>query len=206
VHSLGVSNLPSQGPVILATNCDRPEQCMLVLGATDRVIRFLILESSERLPMLLRFLFKPVSLAVLKPKRITPEEIEKALAKAVETLQRGEVVGLPADIPSGVFNLDKFLHELRERMPADVVPVYCGPDENGADRTGAAKSKVWVVFDKPMAYEVPVQNICDRIHAIGDWIGKEVSEGRTPAMPSGEKARSSLGSMLMRGEDVPGHP
>src|SRR5262249_12102980 len=46
VHSLGNSNLPSHGPVILATNCDRPEKCMLVLAATDRVIRFLILETS----------------------------------------------------------------------------------------------------------------------------------------------------------------
>ena len=80
------------------------------------------------------------------------------------------------------------------------------PDDNGIDRNGKEKSKVWVVFDKPMAYEVPVQEICDRIHAIGDWIAKEVGEGRTPAMPSGEKARSSLGSLLMRGEDLPGHP
>src|SRR6185295_18999373 len=73
VHSLGVHNLPSQGPVILATNCDRPEKCLLVLGATDRFIRFLILDSSEeeRLPRYLRFMIRPISLAVLKPKRIT---------------------------------------------------------------------------------------------------------------------------------------
>ena len=206
VQSLGISNLPSQGPVILATNCDRPEKCMLVLAATDRVIRFLILERSERLPILLRFLFKPVSLAVLKPKRITPEAINKALNKAVAILKRGEVVGLPAEIPGGIFDLDKFLHELRERLPTDVVPVYCGPDENGTDRNGSEKSKVWVVFDKPMAYEVPVSQICDKIHAIGDWIAKEEREGRTPAMPSGEKSRSSLGSILLRGEDLPGHP
>jgi len=38
----------------------------------------------------LRFLVRPVSLAVLKPKRITAEAIEKALKTAVEVLQRGD--------------------------------------------------------------------------------------------------------------------
>ncbi|HKB35427.1 MAG TPA: hypothetical protein VKD72_03170, partial [Gemmataceae bacterium] len=207
LHSLGNSNLPSQGPVILATNCDRPEKCMLVLGATDRVIRFLILETStgERLPFILRYLIKPISLAVLKPKRITPEAIGRALDKAVEVLRRGEVVGLPADVPGGVFDLDKFLHELRERMPADVVPVYCGPEDSEL-RNGKEKSRVWVVFDKPLTAEVPSQEIRDKIHALGDWIVTLERAGKTPTMPSGETPKASVASLLERAEDLPGNP
>src|SRR5262249_31108435 len=55
---IGAHTLPSEGPVILATNCERTENCMQVLSATDRFIRFILPESSraDRLPPLLRYL------------------------------------------------------------------------------------------------------------------------------------------------------
>src|SRR5262249_47696597 len=42
---IGVNNLPSEGPVILATNCDRFDDCMQVLAATDRYARFILVEN-----------------------------------------------------------------------------------------------------------------------------------------------------------------
>src|SRR5262249_29105220 len=69
VHAVGVNNLPSDGPVILATNCETPECCLQVLTATDRFTRFILLEHTpeSRLPWLLRYLTKRTHLAVLKP-------------------------------------------------------------------------------------------------------------------------------------------
>jgi hypothetical protein len=73
---------------------------------------------------------KPISLAVLKYKKVTADAIDKGFRTAVDVLQRGEVVGLPTDTADGTFDFDRFLHELRERVPgAKVVPVYCGPDD-----------------------------------------------------------------------------
>src|SRR5207253_8659666 len=39
----GLHNLPTDGPVILATNCDRFDACMSVIAATDRFTRFVLL-------------------------------------------------------------------------------------------------------------------------------------------------------------------
>ncbi len=201
IHVTGVNNLPSEGPVILATNCDRPEKCMLVLAATDRVIRWLLLENAphQRLPLLLRTMVKPISLAVLKPHRQTPEALERALARAVEVLQRGEVVGLPADTESGTFDVEKFLHELRERVPAArVVPVYCGPDDV---RNGKEKGKVWIAFDKPAETEMTAGEIRDHIHRLGDYVLEQDRKGKSPAL-TGETRRPDISLA----EDLPGNP
>src|SRR5207248_11204241 len=44
---IGLHNLPSDGPVILATNCDRFETRMQVVTATDRYTRFILLDSGD---------------------------------------------------------------------------------------------------------------------------------------------------------------
>jgi hypothetical protein len=193
--------MPSEGPVILATNCDRPEKCMLVLGATDRVIRFLLLENSkaERLPWLLRQMVKPISVAVLKYKRVTPDAIDRGLKTAVGVLQRGEVVGLPTDTADGTFDFDRFLHELREAVPAaKVVPVYCGPDEPVA--ADGRKGRVWIAFGKPIDAQLPVAQIRDKIDALGERVAEAERTGRVTL--TGEVARASIALA----EDLPGHP
>src|SRR5262249_14583980 len=66
---VGLQNLPSNGPVVLATNCDRFHECMQIIAATDRYTRFVLFESARdngpRRP-LLRFLAKRVGLIVLR--------------------------------------------------------------------------------------------------------------------------------------------
>src|SRR5260370_36279360 len=67
---IGLHNLPSDGPVILATNCDRFDTCMQVVTATDRFTRFILLESDADVPPtpLLRYLARRTGLVVLRAK------------------------------------------------------------------------------------------------------------------------------------------
>ena len=78
---IGLNNLPSDGPAILATNCDRFESCMQVLAATDRYTRFILFESAADGPPrpLLRYLARRTGLVVLHPKQISSAQWEKAL-------------------------------------------------------------------------------------------------------------------------------
>ena len=65
---VGLHNLPSDGPVILATNCDRFDSCMQVVTATDRFTRFILLEDDgdEHPPWLLRYLARRTGLMALR--------------------------------------------------------------------------------------------------------------------------------------------
>jgi len=96
---IGVNNLPSEGPVILATNCDRFDDCMQVLAATDRYARFILVENSadEKHPPLLRFLAKQTGLIVLPGREKEPGAWDMALAESLKELGRGNMVGITVD-------------------------------------------------------------------------------------------------------------
>jgi acyl-[acyl-carrier-protein]-phospholipid O-acyltransferase/long-chain-fatty-acid--[acyl-carrier-protein] ligase len=178
---IGANNLPSEGPVILATNCERTESCMQVLSATDRFIRFILPESSrtDRLPIVLRFLTKRVHLAVFEPGHVNDQLLQKTLAEAVEVLKRGEMVGLPADSNGLLFEVEKFLHSLRERMPAKVLPVFCGSNTAappGANGRKADPKRIYVVIGEPVPPEATAKDICDKIHRLGEWI-RQLEQG-----------------------------
>ena len=166
LHVVGLNNLPSDGPVILATNCETPEGCMQVLTATDRFTRFILLEHSHevRLPWLLRYLTKRTHLAVLKPGRVSDAVLSTTLGDAVRVLERGEMVGLPAEGNGVGFDVDRFLGRLRERIPeAEILPVYCGPDPGvkpGAD----GRARVCVVIGKASQADTPADEIRRQIH------------------------------------------
>lgn len=121
---VGIANLPSEGPVILATNCDRFDMSMHVVSATDRYTRFILVENAaepEPRP-LLRYLARRTGLIALKPGQSTPQEWEKALTKARRTLEQGNLVAVTVD---GA-DMAAFLDRLRADKPVPVVPVYWG--------------------------------------------------------------------------------
>jgi MFS family permease len=187
---LGLNNLPSDGPVILATNCERPEQCMLVLGAIDRFTRFMLVENSRdvRLPRILRWLTRHINLAYLKPGKINDQVLAETLDKAVVVLQRGEMVGLPADDPGLGLDVDRFLHELRGRINTQVIPVYCGPDQPEAGNNGqpAKPQPFYVIIGRPVPPDITAEGIRQRIHSLGVWIKKLGEDGPAPELTTGK--------------------
>jgi acyl-[acyl-carrier-protein]-phospholipid O-acyltransferase/long-chain-fatty-acid--[acyl-carrier-protein] ligase len=169
LHVVGINNLPSEGPVILATNCETPVGCMKVLTATDRFTRFILVEHSPsaRLPWLLRYLTRRTHLGVLKPGQVNDTLQSKILADAVEVLRRGEMVGLPANgNGQGVaFDVDRFLAKLRAQIPAaQVLPVWCGPENGAAGHHG--RQRIRVVMGKPVPADTPAEEIRQQIHAL----------------------------------------
>jgi MFS family permease len=148
---VGGNNMPSSGPVILATNCTNIESCLQVLSVTDRFTRFLLLENHEERPgPFLRLMAKSASLAVLRP-GIGNGEWKTALERAVKILDDEEVVGLPATDGAAVPEMDEFLRGLENRHRAVIVPVFCGMRE----MTNGELQRVKVVIGKPLPPETP---------------------------------------------------
>jgi hypothetical protein len=190
---IGLNNLPSDGPVILATNCDRFEDCMLVVAATDRFTRFILLESPRetRPPPLLRYLARQTGLLALGPKTIPPNAWDYALRQASRALDEGHMVGLTAESDPPVPEADRFLPDLLVRRQAVILPVYCGTAAHLGNGQPEPVRRVRVVIGHPMQPQVPFSEVRKAIHILGEWIkGMEhgVEQPATVMIPGGADA------------------
>jgi acyl-[acyl-carrier-protein]-phospholipid O-acyltransferase/long-chain-fatty-acid--[acyl-carrier-protein] ligase len=181
---IGLNNLPSEGPVILATNCDHFESCMQVVTATDRFTRFVLLESDpdERPPWLLRYLARRTGLMALSPVGEKREAWNKALAKSSVSLRQGNLVGLTADGRGPNAEMVKLFQELRRSVDAPVLPVYCGslsPDPSHKGRTAVIR-RIQVVIGQPLRKDATAEEIRQRIHLLGEWM-RQTDLAGTPA-------------------------
>src|SRR5262249_23385511 len=95
---IGMDNLPSDGPVVLATNCSRPENCRRVLTARDGFARFVYPPDGPngRILGLLGYLTRRAGLGVLGARRSHGDQATDVAARAQRVLRMGDMVGLPA--------------------------------------------------------------------------------------------------------------
>src|SRR5262249_8113830 len=79
----GTNQLPADGPVILATNCERFQESLQVTAATDRYTRFILLESAaDDAPRpILRYLARRTGLVALRAGTVDDETFQKAIAR-----------------------------------------------------------------------------------------------------------------------------
>jgi MFS family permease len=176
---VGMQNLPTDGPVILATNCDRFETCMQVVAATDRFTRFVLLESDEdpSPPWFLRLLAKRTGLVALHHKGEKPEAWDKALAKAAKALGQGNLVGVTADGNRPAPEMIKLLGDLRALTPAPVLPVYCASLAGSHDGRPSMIRRVQVVIGHSLPLNATCEEICQAIHVLGEWVRKTDQAG-----------------------------
>jgi MFS family permease len=177
---IGLNNLPSDGPAILATNCDRFQSCMQVLAATDRYTRFVLLESArddEPRP-LLRYLARRTGLVVLHPDKISDAQWEKAQSSAARTVDAGNLLGLTLDSDESADLAARFLEELRAQRNPVLMPVYC----ERADAVGGRRiHRVRIVIGHPMRPEASAEDIRHEIQGLGNWLEQADRAGAAPA-------------------------
>jgi len=185
---IGVNNLPSNGPVILATNCGRFESCMQVTAATDRFTRFILLEgpaepAQPRRP-LLRYLARRTGLVALRAGAVTARDRDQALALAARTLEAGNLLGLTVDGDWPPDEADRFLDDLRGRRPAVLLPVHCGAvvPEPAAPHL----RRVRVVIGPPLPPDTNADEVRQAIRGLGAWVEQADHAGVAPvsAMPA----------------------
>ena len=118
----GMEYLPTEGPVLLATNADNLDTCLSVLSATDRTTRFVLMETAEdkHLSWFARRLAGRDMLAIVRaPKPVAWDEVKR---KATAALAAKEVVGLPLGAAYPAEWLERLFEEA-DVCSAPVLPV-----------------------------------------------------------------------------------
>ena len=144
---VGLHHVPTDGPVILATNCEGFEDCLNVVSATDRFTRFIVVEGGEngRVGPVLDYLARRTGLVAL-PAGAAPEAWDKALEKGARALLVGNMVGLTA-AGNEPGEADRILDRLRAEEGVTLVPVHCG--DSAANDEGSLRG-VRVVIGAPL--------------------------------------------------------
>jgi MFS family permease len=208
LHVIGLQNLPAEGAVLLATNCDRFKDCMQVVTATDRFTRFILFEDpTDREPTpVLRYLARRTGLVALRTDAIKQEDWEKAFIRAARALDEGKLVAVTADGSGPRARKEEFLDKLRARNAVPVLPVYCGTlkTEPGANGRMFTLKHVRVVIGRPVQATATAAEIRAAIHALGEWLHGAERAGATPSTLMIPAAATA--SLSMPAPDHPSHP
>jgi 1-acyl-sn-glycerol-3-phosphate acyltransferase len=178
---IGVNNLPTEGPVILATNCDRFDDCMQVLAATDRYTRFILVDNpADKAPRpLLRFLAKQTGMVVLPSRSASPAAWDMALAVTLKELGRGNMVGVTVEGEVPTADTEKFLEDVHNLTPTVIVPVYCGTAAHMTNGPAPTVRRVRVVIGHPMSPHTSFAEARREIAMLGEWI-RQADQGEAP--------------------------
>jgi MFS family permease len=169
----GMHHLPTDGPVILATNAPGVEACLQVLSATDRTTRFLLApgEGEGRLPLLLRLQAAGTNVGPLPPGGVLCCNGEDLSDRAARVLARGEVFGLSLTTPGA----DGLLDRLGARAAVPVLPVYYAA---GRSLTKRGRHEVFIVAGAPLPPGTTAEAVRQELARLGEGLDQRQREGQ----------------------------
>lgn len=158
LKAINMDNLPTSGPVILASNCDHLQSSLDMVSATDRHVVMILVEKAEGRDAapLLRTLARRSSLFEIG----SAGDWSAAHPRAVAALKSGDLLGVTVDGTMNDAHADAFLANLQKDAPAPIIPVWCGH---------LTPTSVRVVFGEPTTM-TNVAELRKQIEGLKDWI------------------------------------
>lgn len=156
VKATGVYNLPSSGPVILATNAATAAQWLEIVAATDRYVRLVL---APRTPSDVAgwygYLAAGDALFILRPDSPDSEAWEKQIRRAARVLEEHGVLALPVGSETANPAAERFFRdlqeELRDDLGANIVPATWSAELGGR--------MVRVVFSEPLMQDCDLEEL-----------------------------------------------
>jgi MFS family permease/1-acyl-sn-glycerol-3-phosphate acyltransferase len=174
IRVLGMHNLPSRGPVILACNCNRLDSALQVVAATDRYTHFLLRENTgegESLPVL-RFLARRNGFLLFPSGPVAAEAWTPALTSARMALDKEDLLAVTVAPADSAADMDRFVCDLRQQTQAPILPVYCGPlfPAEGDGHRSVRGRPVRVVFGAPLPADASFDEIQKTVLGLADSV------------------------------------
>jgi MFS family permease len=181
---VGVNNMPTDGPAVLATNCGDVERLLHVLSVTDRTTHFLVLDAapSERLPVVARFLARGTGLNLPLPNPDKPREWEERVAWAARFLEKGQFLVLPVGEEELEILEEHFLRQVEERQPTLILPVYHSSTSGAAPKKKAKGAiNVRIVIGAPLPVGTKADLIRAELRRLADGAADRFANGAVTA-------------------------
>ncbi len=171
LRAMGLDNVPFNGQVILVSNSHDFDHWVHVISAIDRFARF-VAPATGAGDKLLRGLARSTGVMIAAgPKvRLAPED--NALARGLVTLGQGNVLGVSlaanfTPVSGQPDSGEHLLSELRLKVPATILPVYCGERPTHPDAVRHPERHTYVVIGEPLAPDTPLAEIRAAVAALG---------------------------------------
>jgi hypothetical protein len=172
LHAVGLSNVPSNGHIILATNCHGTDQWFQVLSAIDRGSRFVKQPGGQTNPSgedtMLESLARRLRILIPAPSSTSGREWDRIVDSGAKSLEAGNLVGLALDCQATGAQSEALLKELESRVTSDVLPVYCGASPTGHTSLHQSPWRPIVIVGKPLSAGSSPEEIRAAIRALGD--------------------------------------
>lgn len=152
IREVGLKNLPTSGPVVLATNCQSLRSGLQLVSVTDRTTKVLLPAGYDRsigVGILRRL--APRTTVIEMPAATAPHEAwERVRREAEAALAGGHLLAVNVDGAGVNGDLQAFLAQVRQDTAAPIVPVFCGPLD-----PAEATPRIRVVFGAGQARRGP---------------------------------------------------
>ena len=184
LKAVGMQNLPTEGPVILAANCKDLPSCLQLVSATDRSTQVILVDDGTLLQdgPLLRWMARRTNIITVQAGPNAAASWQAAKAEALRTLQGGHLLAISVANKVQTPAIEKLVHELRQATGAPLLPVYCGSLDEGVP---GVTPRVRVVFGEMMAAgDVTLEDCKKTIRRLGEWIGQNDATAGTDGQSS----------------------
>jgi MFS family permease len=171
LQALGLDNIPANGQVILVSNCRDFNHWVFVISTLDRFARFVAPHDAGGDDFLRKLAVKTGVMIAAGPKIRLAEE-DNALARGLVTLGQGNILGLSLEDGHTSehgqhFSGEHLLTELRAKVSAGILPVYCGENPTHPEAGWKSDGRTFVSIGEPLAPNATVQKIRSAIAALG---------------------------------------
>lgn len=202
IHLVGLSNVPGEEPVILATNCRDADSWVYVLSAIDRRTCFIRPDSSagqivSPKSAKLASLGRRLGLLVTAPENAAQTDRQRSLDAGIRNLVAGYLVALVLDTApqqatfSGAMSANPCAASedvyvgLQSQVPSHVLPVYCDPNWTAAAASAPEHVRALVAIGKPLPPDTPLPEIRAAIEALGraEQVARDEGRGAGDAKP-----------------------
>jgi len=167
LREVNADNLPANGALIVATNCERLEQWMHVVSVIDRFTRFVPNPRATGDDPLLVNVSRKLGISLEGVAEKTSDRWEQILSRSSATLGEGNLVAIHVAGGRLAEEGAALFRQLQAAAPANILPVYCG--EYPAQEPGAAPipGRVSVVIGQQLPATTSVEEVRSALAKLG---------------------------------------
>jgi hypothetical protein len=160
LRTIGIERMPTDGPVLLLTNCSKFSAVLDLVAAVDRYPHIVLAEKGEPERSWLRKFARRSELLSI-PAVPGAADWNRALDSGLKTLQKGEMVALNVNLPECAADTMRLVNAWRAAIPeAVVLPVCCtAAARQDSGRGDASPPYPRVIFGHALAPQASLASI-----------------------------------------------